>query len=273
MQAQEGILFKRLVAKLGMAQSQPFSSARAELNRLITPQFHTTTERVYLEFPLDHARLTGLEKVRSGKDLKFLLDATLVADQLHLLNNHQGPMDPHIWGFRQRHVLYLQQEITISRDAWITRVLPQTGYGSVHVLEFPAIPIENTETLKHSYDALVQAQERHRLGMYDDSVGKCRVALEPFVTLIEEDDGKGGKKKVPKLKPSWQTKLGQATYQWLNDSFNAVRYAGNPNHHSPNAHYDQLESQMILAVTTALVSYALRTLGAEDGAVGRDGKK
>jgi hypothetical protein len=35
--------------------------------------------------------------------------------------------------------------------------------------------------------------------MYDDAVGKCRVALEPFAVSVEEDDSKGGKKKVPKL--------------------------------------------------------------------------
>lgn len=256
--AHEGVQFRTLDVKLCLAQSQAFTRAQIEVNRLISPEYHTSTERLTLEFPLGTDKIAGLERLRNGGDLKLRIEAMLVADQLFALNQKRLPGENAVWGFRQTHQLRLQEEVTIPRDAWISRVLPNVGYGSVHVFEFPAAPIESIASLKHSHAALVQAQERHRMGLYDDAVGKCRVALDPFFAPITEEDGKGGKKQVQRLKSSWEAKLGKAAYAWLDGAFDAVRYAGNPTHHSPNSHYDQLESQMILAVTAAVLAYAAR---------------
>jgi len=49
-------------------------------------------------------------------------------------------------------------------------------------------------------------------------------------------------------------------------SFGAIKDAANRAHHSPNAHYDHLDSQMIIAVTTTVVVYAARIAEPENKA-------
>lgn len=259
MDTREGVQLRQVRAKLTTVETGHAVMATSyELNRLIVPKFSTTTETAYLEFPLDRVLLAELERIRNGGDLVLRLDATLVADQMLLLNPQRNEGDAYVWAFSVQHTMWVQQDMTIPRDVWIKRVLPNVGFGKMHVLEFPAVSLEACAALGHSYAALNQAVERHRVGLYDDAVGKCRVALDPFFEAVDIDDGKGGRKKFPKLKASWETKLGQTTYRWMNDALGVLKAAANPSHHSPSSHFDQLESQMLIVVTTALVAYAAR---------------
>jgi hypothetical protein len=94
-------------------------------------------------------------------------------------------------------------------------------------------------------------------------VAKCRVALDPFFELEKKVETIGGEQtvsRVPVLRRSCETRLGQATYVWLSSALRAIKEAANPVHHSPSAHYDQLESQLILTNTTAFVAYVARTM-------------
>jgi len=154
--------------------------------------------------------------------------------------------------------------VTVTRDVWTSRVLPQVGYGVVHVLEFPATPLEACASMDHAFKALKQAQELHKIGLYDEGVGKCRVALEKFFEYEDKTGGDGKTRRTPVFVKSWETKLGKSTYDWLNGSLGAIKDAANRTHHSPNIHYSQFDSQMIIAITTAVVAYAARTLDVED---------
>jgi hypothetical protein len=263
MRSDEGFELKAISAKLRISQSQPLARAWFTLSRTITSAHPSGTERAYFEFPLNAAQLEGLECLRAGGNLLLRLELTLELVHLHLLNPNRQPLDSWIWGHRQSHLLYLQEDFEIPRETWLTRVLPNVGYGLVHVLEFPAVSLEASAALPAAFAALRQAQEFHRRGLYDDAAGKCRVALEPFFEPAEIPTGEGKTKKIQRLKASWQTRLGQPTYKWLADALDAVRYAGNPNHHSPHARYGQLESQLLLAVTAAVVAYAVKAAPAD----------
>jgi hypothetical protein len=140
--------------------------------------------------------------------------------------------------------------------------LPAGGFRDP-ARDLAAVSLEASAALPAAFAALRQAQEFHRRGLYDDAAGKCRVALEPFFEPAEIPTGEGKTKKIQRLKASWQTRLGQPTYKWLADALDAVRYAGNPNHHSPHARYGQLESQLLLAVTAAVVAYAVKAAPAD----------
>ena len=263
MQQDEGIVLRRIHVKLCPTPHYAIAETSAEVNQLITKQYNTMKTTVHLDFLVDNSRIAALEKLRNGGDLKLRVEASLITDRLRSLNPPNPQAIPSSWAYCDRSDLRLSEELIIPRDTWISRVLPQLGYGVVHVLEFPAAPLEACQQLKSSFDAMVQAQERHRIGMYDDAVGKCRVALDPFFEMIEKPDDKGVVRRVPKLKRSWESKLGEATYGWLNGVFGAIREAGNPNHHTPSAHYDQVESQMILVTTAAVLAFVARTLGKE----------
>ncbi len=213
-----------------------------------------------LEFDLDRFQIETLEKMRNGGDLRLGFNAQLQLNKLRLLNpdSLQKPLEEKIYGHILPYVLNLQTELTVSRDRWTQQILPQLGYGEIHIVELPAVPLESVESFSHSFQALRQAECHHRNGLYDDAAGKCRVALEPFFEQLDVPDKEGKIKKVPILKKSWRTKLGKATYDWLNASLVAIKDAANKVHHSPNSHFDQFESQMVIAITTNLIAYAAR---------------
>lgn len=232
----------------------------------IHPRFNELkNQHHHLEFALDSARLAALERLRAGGDLKVRLEAELEVMQLRALNlNPQNqPMLETVWGQVQRHRLRLGVDVSIPKSVWIERVLPQVGYGLVHLIELPAIPVSAGEAMKHGFEALRQAGELHKTGHHSEAVGKCRAALEEFFEYPEVEDDAGVTRRVPTLKTSWETRLGKATYTWLNQTLAALKAGTNKPHHLASATYSQFDSQMIIMVTTAVVSYAARHL-AED---------
>ena len=105
-----------------------------------------------------------------------------------------------VWEMEKLSVASLQEGIEISQSDWIEHVLPGIGYGKVHVVEFPAIPIESCQALDSSFKSLKQAEEKHRLGFYDDAVGKCRMALEKFFDSVPVDPTNPDSRRIPVLK-------------------------------------------------------------------------
>jgi hypothetical protein len=208
---------------------------------------------INLEFPLDPLRLDFLERSRQNDDLKIRLDFELLADELVALTKSSDNYSNTVWGLKQHHQAFLQASFVISRKVWLERVLTPTGYGKVHIIEFPAMSLQACAALDQSFQALKQAEEHFKLGLYDDAAGKCRLAIEPFWEQVDKPDGTG---KKPQLRKSWETMLGQATYIWLDSSLNAVKWATNPLHHSPTARFGRFETQMLLSVTIAVISYA-----------------
>lgn len=77
--------------------------------------------------------------------------------------------------------------------------------------------------------------------------------------MTDKTNDKGAIVKVPMLKAEWQTRLGKATYEWLNGSFAAMKQATNKPHHLSSSNFDQMETQMLIIATTALVAYAIKT--------------
>jgi hypothetical protein len=197
-----------------------------------------------LMFPLDHARLALLESARSGgENLSLFLNLRLGFRKLRRLDG--GQTYSHV----MESFAFCQGWLTVPRSTWCERVLPNAGFGTVQVVEFPAVPVEQCQGLKNAFASLQEAQRLHRLGFYDKAVGECRVALDKFW-----DD------RPKRLKDSWVVKLGQINHKWLNDALTELRRAANdPHHTSIGRHYDQLESQLFIAITTAFVALVARS--------------
>lgn len=237
-----------------IADAQPIS-----LDRVIQHGQPKMTTYLNLEFALNLQQISALERDRQGGSVKLDFWVNLHIDELRRVQL----LGADVWDLGELSVARLQEKIEISQSDWIEHVLPGIGYGKIQVVEFPAIPLESCQALNHSFQSLKQAEEKHRLGFYDDAVGKCRMALERFFDSVPVNLTPDSRK-IPVLKKSWERKLGKATYDWLNSTLGAVKDASNPTHHSPIAHYDQLESQMILAITTAVVAYVARTADTEE---------
>lgn len=249
----------RHVFRMGEAQLRLNGTKIADaqlviINRIFQHSDGKVSHTLDLDFPVNSQQVVALERARNGGAVK--LDLWI---KLHYEEQRPAKiLGAEVWELNTLAFTQLQQEIVISQSDWIAHVLPGVGYGKVHVVEFPAVSLEACAALDHSFRSLRQAEEKHRLGFYDDAVGKCRVALDKFFDYMSVDPSHPESRKIPVLKSSWETKLGKATYTWLNNTLGAVKDASNQTHHSPNAHFDQLESQMIIAITTAVVAYVAR---------------
>lgn len=259
----EAIRFQRMRGSLTLPSGEEIPLRDAHVGLFVSPAYASSDHTVYLQFPLDTGRIEALEKCRNGGDVKLKLLLRMDAEQMQAVAeipaNAPYPATP-VWGYVQTHNLELSDDITISRSTWIDRVHQQIGRGIIHLIELPAVPIEQTEAIGKAFTALKQAQAHHRMGNYDDAVGKCRTAMESFWEPVDgpERDSEGRPKRIPKLKSSWETKLGKATFEWLNASLTAMKQPGNSTIHNPDPHYDQFQSQMIQAIVTTLISYAAR---------------
>jgi hypothetical protein len=157
-----GIRFGPLRGQIELAH-RPFAvSPPANVNLFLRSDFATLNDQLYyLEFPLDAARIAFLEKTRAGGDLKLKLNLTLTVEKLFALHDGAVPHDA-VWGFVNRLDVTLHDEITVPRSAWVSRVLPQIGYGTILLIELPAIPLAAVENFKAAFDSLTQAQEHHK---------------------------------------------------------------------------------------------------------------
>jgi hypothetical protein len=258
--------FRSVTAQLYFSGGQKIADARPiSLHRVIRGhQAYWGDEYLNFEFPLDARRIEAIEHRRQGGSMKFRLDVQIHVDEYGVIPAHVESKRPALWGLCAGQWLMLQEEIQIPQTDWVERVLPNIGYGKVHILEFPATSLDACAALDHSFKALKQAEEKHRLGFYDDAAGKCRLAIEPFFDYDPVDPTHPDSRKIPVPKKHWETKLGKTTYDWLKSTLGSIKDASNPPHHSPNEHYSQLDSQMILAITTAVVAYIARTIKPED---------
>lgn len=217
---------------------------------------YTFDQQLTLEFLLDSKRISHLEQLRKGGNLSLNIDVQLQVEKHSVIEAEKNR--PAVWGLQYLHQLSLSSSITFPQGDWVSRVLPNIGYGKIHVFEIPAIPLENNLESQKCFEALKQAQERHLVGLYDDAVGKCRIALDPYFDYVALDPTQSTSQKIPILKKHWETTLGTATYTWLNEVFKGLKQATNLPHHVPTAHFSQMDSLMIQSITIAVLSYAAR---------------
>lgn len=230
-----------------IANSVPY-----QLNRLLYE--YNQDEYIFLEFPLDAKRLEWIEHQRQGSmqgSIRVKISCLTIGQERGAPDESKPPV-----AFRDAVTIHGDVPFVVPDTQWREKVLPGLGYGQVITIELPAVPIESIQSMNHSFKALELAQKQFQLGHYDEAAGKCRIALEQFFESVEKGDGSGDK--VPKLKRSWEKSLGESTYRWLDESFGAIKVASNKPHHSPNNHFDRLGAQMLIMVTTVLISYAAR---------------
>lgn len=199
---------------------------------------------ISFQFQINQQQIEWIEKRRAGNDLSLTLDFH-IATQIHSENGIFDAMDTN-----QR------IEFTVPGRKWQEEHLPQLGFGKIISIEMPAIPLESIEENKHAYKALKKANDLFIHSYYNEAVGQCRLALEKFFEYVDAIDNNGKPKKIPQLKKSWQTKLGQTTYEWLNTTLGSLKDATNKPHHSPNSHFDRVGAHLVLMITTAVVTYA-----------------
>lgn len=209
-----------------------------------------------IEVPLDLYRAQKIEETRQQNG-EFRLDCSL--DYMAIWKRGgptlKPPPDP-----IEIYTMAQQINIVIPQSEWIKSILPGLGCDGIKLIEIPMPVMATASGLEMPVLALEKAQQRFKLGLYDDAAAQCRIALDPFFDQEIKADGTG---KMPRLKKAWEARLGEATHKWLAESSNAVKWATNSVHHSPSARFDRFEAQMLIMVTATLLSFAARTLYTE----------
>lgn len=205
-----------------------------------------------IEIELDARRIEWIERQRAGKSFEAKLRISIQVQLFGAIDTVPGSQ----FGLIATSAVFGEIPLTCPDGHWREKVLPGLGCGKVIAIELPAVGLESCKALEHSFLALEKAQKQFLLGHYDEAVGACRVALDPFFELVDKEGEPG--RRIPQLKKSWEPNLGAATYQWLDAALGAIKTAANKPHHSPNSHFDRLGAQMLITVTTSLIAYAAR---------------
>lgn len=234
-------------------------SVPAHIDLRLPPGKSVSEHAVIVEVPFDQTRLALLNRLRNGGDVKLRLDFELFVDELHQLGPKPNSTHHFVYGITARHRCRADLQVSIPRSEWVERVLPGTGFAQTHIIELPAIPLQACAGKQAAFVALQQAQKLEGQGFYEEAVMHCRIALEPFIELVDKTDDQANVKKVPKLKASWETRLGSHTYEWLDGALRSVKGATNHAAHNSPVVFGQLEAQMLLMITTALIAYAVKT--------------
>ncbi|MGA3268941.1 MAG: hypothetical protein ABSE16_19240 [Verrucomicrobiota bacterium] len=214
---------------------------------------------VPLEIPLDRTRLALINRLRNGGDVLLRLDLELLFEELFEVAREPGSLRPIIWSLVERYQLPAKVTVTLPRSAWLERVLGPTGFSKVHVLELPAIPVQECPALTASFNALQEAVNLESQGSHREAIHQCRVALEPFLVTVDKSGTEGERKEALVLDPLWRQELGKSTYEWVNAALIASEIPASPVRHASSAGFEQLDAQMLLAAATALIAQAART--------------
>lgn len=248
-------LSTRTLGKIGTATptNMPF-----RFGNLSSPSNFSAT----IEVPLDLYRAQKIEEGRKDS-MELILDCWL--DYLAISDTAQRAQEGLV-EIRKSHpmadplelyTMHQRINITVPQSEWIKNILPGFGCDSTRLIEITLPEPATNPLFEQSILALENAQRHFKRGLYDETASQCRIALDPFFEPVQKPDGSGT---MPVLKKNWELRLGEAAHKWLDASSSAIKRATNSVHHSPTARFDQFEAQMLLMITTTLVSYAARSL-------------
>jgi hypothetical protein len=151
--------------------------------------------------------------------------------------------------------------LQIPQSVWVTQVVNTSGYDQIRLVEFPSIDKTQHPDMANAYTALDRAQGYFKRGDYDTAVGDCRTALEPFWHRLKKQRKENGELINSKTTEQWAECVGEATVTWLQEVLKASWEVTHKRHHSHRSgHYSRLDAQMILAITTTVLSYIARNL-------------
>lgn len=252
------LCFKSIGGRLSPFDSVYIADCRpAHLLENIAPGVQSAGRQVYLEIPLDQRKLSTIESWRQGNDCKLRLDLELFVDEMRQVGGHEfhGRTIPYLALMESRR-LQRSYEFVVNKSHWGERVLPGLGFGKTHIIELPTTPLESVARFAKAFSALQQAQIFHREGRYGETAGKVRLALEQLTEPEEYTDEKGVRRTRPVLKRAWQTRLGEATYTWINESIKTLKRPANDAVHGSRDNFSQFEAQMLITVATTVIAYA-----------------
>jgi hypothetical protein len=210
--------------------------------------------------PLSYKTLEAIELNRRGDvtlNLKLRLGITTYGEHAYIPKD-VAPLPP---GISDAIVSSCDIVLLIPQSVWVAQVVNTSGYDQIRLVEFPSIDKTQHPDMANAYAALDRAQEYFKRGDYDTAVGDCRTALEPFWQRLKKQRKENGEMRRSETAEQWAECVGEATVTWLQEVLKASWEVTHKRHHSHRSgHYSRLDAQMILAITTSVLSYIARNI-------------
>jgi hypothetical protein len=204
----------------------------------------SSSSNLYID--LDNYRLSQIEKVREGGDLRMRVDIFFIAEL------QQQPPVKYPGG--------ISLNFRIPKSDWVETILPQLKYKEVSLLEIPKIEKpEFGDIIARINDAWKQ----YSMGEYDKVLTECRKAMEALSTVIKNKgfqrditDEKGNKRVVP----DWEKALGHKEIGDIVEVFVQKLFG----FLAPGSHYgksiNREDAELAIMNTHALVNYMAKKL-------------
>jgi hypothetical protein len=189
-----------------------------------------------------------IEKIRNSQDFFFKLKysaethARSLEDQANSVNSRTDAEE---------------KTIPITQSTWIN-CLESMGYGKYLLFEVPIPEAIDGRISKNIFNELKSSQQHFFQGHYNVTVSKCRNVLELLEKLLS-DNNSISKSMNQFLESKSRTKMNKE------DRFYFIRKAvyhfTHLAHHSEErgniTHFNRIEAQQILSITTSVLSYFL----------------
>lgn len=216
------------------------------LSRIVVPaSIHAVNEEwtqgTWLEFVLDEAALTAIEKNRTD-DIRFNLE--LILSFWIVSPNYPSG------GFQNSATGAIQ--ITIPRSVWVEKILSQLGYRSFKLVEVPL----HHEALLEAYDDIIsefnKAEKYFKHPDYNKCVAHCRHALDKLTRNLKKlktiSDTETGFK--------WLKAIDESTLEWIDELNKASSGITSKSHHSGQKRdFTRAEAESIYLITLGLLNY------------------
>lgn len=237
-----------------MLNGIPIGTIPATLTSLNT--YNSQSNPLLLRIPLDLFRVGYIENRRTGNVSLHLEVTPWIA--VHRL----APRKEQVTGYERFELGYFTLQEQIPQSHWIQQVLPSLGYGKMQLIEVPLPETLFGEQLAQALTVLHLAQNAMNEGDYAKVLHQCRSALEIVLKLrkyegVPADPTKGPSfaEKVTyfiKLLPEDATGVSETHVASI---FKALQGITSSAHHVSSPSYTRADAQLVLLLTTALLSY------------------
>lgn len=201
-----------------------------------TGKEYPSSTQMLFDVGLSVSQLEALEAIRNGGDLYF---------KLHLYGESYGTHDPV--------PAHDDVQVHLNQTEWI-RLLKQVGFADIVLFEVP-LPAESDDaTLRSAVEHLRKARDLFLAGHYDESIAKCRLAIESCATAKGDGQQQGSA-----VKAYCDNRTAMST----NDRLLLIRAA--VKHYTQLAHHDldegasgfrRSDASLILGMTAGLLVHA-----------------
>jgi hypothetical protein len=215
----------------------------AQMFLMLTPN-SSFSSNLYID--LDYYKLSQIEKVREGGDLRAHVDIFFIAEL-----QQQPPVKYPEMG--------VSFDLRIPKSDWVETILPQLKYKEVSLIELPKI--EKPE-FGDVATRINEAWKQYSMGEYDKVLTECRKAMEALITVVKN---RGFQKEITDEKgkrvvPDWEKALGHKEVGDIVEVFVQKLFG----FLAPGSHYgksiNKEDAELAIMNTHALINYVTKKL-------------